>query len=167
MMISFQTYDNLTHWQGLYSMMLEAGVVYQRKHSTMASADSYQSVPLTSLLDVMPKSLTSYVTQKEPWSYVHAKMVVPNVRICFVRQRQRTDTLSGIQSGLCKEGNQVSSKLGAHLVLRSMLGFDIDPDNIPQQYERISAFQTVVEATYIRPVDGTVVESEATSEYLG
>jgi len=48
-----------------------------------------------------------------------------------------------------------------------MLGFNIDPDNIPQQYERIGAFQTVVEATYVRPVDGTVVEPEAVSEHLG
>jgi len=65
-----------------------------------------------------------------------------------------------VHSGLCKEDNNVSSKFGAHLILRSMLGFDIDPDGIPQQYERIGAFQTVVEATYVRPVDGMEVEVE-------
>lgn len=48
-----------------------------------------------------------------------------------------------------------------------MLGFDIDSDSIPQQHERISAFQTVVEATYVRPVDGTVVELETASKRLG
>ena len=42
-----------------------------------------------------------------------------------------------------------------------MLDLEIDPDSIPQQHERIGAFQTVVEATYVRPVDGTEVEVEA------
>jgi DEAD/DEAH box helicase domain-containing protein len=79
----------------------------------------------------------------------------------FASNKERTDAVSGVQSGLCREDNQVSSKFGAHLILRSMLGFDVDPDTIPQQHERIGAFQTVVEATYIRPVDGTEVEREA------
>jgi len=62
-----------------------------------------------------------------------------------------------IQSGFCKEGNQVSSKLGAQLVLRSILGFKIDADTIPAQ-DRVDGFQTITEATYVRPVDGMQVE---------
>jgi|ERR1700735_3346972 hypothetical protein len=77
-----------------------------------------------------------------------------------ISDHEGTDTVSGVQSGLCKEGNQVSSKLGAHLILKSMLGFDIDPDSISQHHERTGAFQTVVEATYVRPLDGTQVEVE-------
>ena len=80
---------------------------------------------------------------------------------------EMTHGVSGVQSGLCREGNQVSSKHGAHLILRSMLGFDIDPDSIPPQNERIGAFQTVVEATYVRPIDGTEVEVESAGGSLG
>lgn len=64
----------------------------------------------------------------------------------------------GIQSPLCKDGNQIFSKIGAQLILRSLIGLKIDPDSIPAQIEGVPQFQTIVEADYVRPLDGTQVE---------
>jgi len=64
----------------------------------------------------------------------------------------------GTQSPLCRDANQISSKIGGQLILRSLIGLEIDPDSIPVQNEGISRFQTIVEANYVRPLDGTQVE---------
>ncbi|KAF7966843.1 hypothetical protein HWV62_36887 [Athelia sp. TMB] len=63
-----------------------------------------------------------------------------------------------VQSPLCRDGNQIFSKIGAQLILRSLVGLEIDPESIPVQNEGTSKFQTVVEASYVRPLDGTQVE---------
>ncbi|KAF8580679.1 P-loop containing nucleoside triphosphate hydrolase protein [Ramaria rubella] len=63
-----------------------------------------------------------------------------------------------IDSPACKEGNEVSSKLGAQVVLRGILGMatnldaipDVDPESVPG---------TIVEAESVRTIDGVEVEA--------
>ncbi|TFK54805.1 P-loop containing nucleoside triphosphate hydrolase protein [Heliocybe sulcata] len=59
----------------------------------------------------------------------------------------------------CKEGNVVSSKLGALLILKSILKIPIDADLISDHYgDPDEAHQTIVEASQVRAVDGVEVE---------
>jgi DEAD/DEAH box helicase domain-containing protein len=67
---------------------------------------------------------------------------------------------TGVQSPLCKVGNQVSSKLGARLILRGILGLEIDVDGIPMQDGGFD-WNTVVEATSVRTVGNVQVETDA------
>jgi hypothetical protein len=65
---------------------------------------------------------------------------------------------SGIHSANCREENKVASKLGALLVLRGLLDLEINPESIPEQVDQETGFDTIVEADYVRPVDGVNVE---------
>jgi len=51
-----------------------------------------------------------------------------------------------VLSASCKEKNAVSSKLGAELVLRSILAIPVNPDDIPEQ-GGLNNFDTIVAAT--------------------
>ena len=64
----------------------------------------------------------------------------------------------GIHGMKCKEENKVSSKLGALLVLRGLLSLEINPESIPQKVDEETGFDTIVEADYVRAVDGVEVE---------
>jgi DEAD/DEAH box helicase domain-containing protein len=63
----------------------------------------------------------------------------------------------GVDSPACKDGNDVSSKTGAQVILRGVLGLaidlraipDVDPDSIPE---------TVVEAEAVWGAEGVRVE---------
>ncbi|KAG6874311.1 hypothetical protein C0995_001536 [Termitomyces sp. Mi166 len=61
------------------------------------------------------------------------------------------------QSSSCKENNLVCSKLGAHLVLKCLLGTEIDPDGVPIQ-DDVQILRTVVEAETVRAIEGVQVE---------
>ncbi|EIW85377.1 DEAD H helicase [Coniophora puteana RWD-64-598 SS2] len=63
-----------------------------------------------------------------------------------------------VHSISCKEGNKVASKLGAFLVLRSLLNLEIEADSIPTQHDDAEGFSTVTEAGFIRPVEGVEIE---------
>lgn len=62
-----------------------------------------------------------------------------------------------IHSATCSEGNLVASKIGALLILKALLNLDIDANSIATQFDS-QGFETIVEATYIRPLDGVRVE---------
>ncbi|KAG2076017.1 DEAD H helicase [Suillus decipiens] len=62
-----------------------------------------------------------------------------------------------IHSATCSEGNLVASKIGALLILKALLNLDIDANSIATQFDS-QGFETIVEATYIRPLDGVQVE---------
>jgi DEAD/DEAH box helicase domain-containing protein len=72
-----------------------------------------------------------------------------------------------VQSPRCKENNTVSSKLGALVVLKTILGLVIDWDTIiPTAIDdgRGGDFRfedTIVEAQGVGVVEGVVVESDA------
>jgi DEAD/DEAH box helicase domain-containing protein len=61
--------------------------------------------------------------------------------------------ISGITSPVCKEGNIVTSKIGAVIILKSLLNITIDVDNLPFGDERGTTIETVV------PVNDLVKEA--------
>ncbi|KAG0706339.1 hypothetical protein DFH29DRAFT_995980 [Suillus ampliporus] len=63
-----------------------------------------------------------------------------------------------IHSTTCSEGNVVASKPGALLVLKALLNLDIDTNSVAKQPVQIQGPDTIVEATYVRPLDGVQVE---------
>ncbi|KAH8117220.1 DEAD/H helicase [Phellopilus nigrolimitatus] len=62
-----------------------------------------------------------------------------------------------IRSPYCKEGNVVSSKIGAQIVIRGILGLPIDVQAIPDANVQIGA-ESIIEAVPVRVVDGVEVE---------
>ena len=68
--------------------------------------------------------------------------------------------IPGVDSPTCKEGNLVSSKAGALIILKALLNLPIDVDLLHQEPGIVSdAFETVVEATSVRVAEGVEVES--------
>ncbi|KAJ3572806.1 hypothetical protein NP233_g2842 [Leucocoprinus birnbaumii] len=68
-----------------------------------------------------------------------------------------------VQSTTCKEANQVSSKTGAGIIIKGILGLSIDPDTIPYQQTELQYNEvpnTIVEAETVIPRDNIVVEEE-------
>ncbi|KAH0830257.1 P-loop containing nucleoside triphosphate hydrolase protein [Lanmaoa asiatica] len=63
-----------------------------------------------------------------------------------------------IHNAKCREENKVASKLGALLVLRGLLNLEINPESIPDRVDEETGFDTIVEADYVRVVDGVDVE---------
>ncbi|KAI9456100.1 hypothetical protein HD554DRAFT_2317614 [Boletus coccyginus] len=63
-----------------------------------------------------------------------------------------------IHSTKCREENKVSSKLGALLILRGLLNLEINPESIPERVDEETGFDTIVEADYVRALDGVEVE---------
>ena len=57
----------------------------------------------------------------------------------------------------CSEGNIVSSKVGAALVLKSLLDIEINPDTVPN-YGELDLPDTVVVAETVRNASGVKVE---------
>ncbi|KAF8350877.1 P-loop containing nucleoside triphosphate hydrolase protein [Amanita rubescens] len=62
-----------------------------------------------------------------------------------------------VHSPACKENNEVSSKLGATLIIKTLLGRQIDPQRVPEQPE-IYGLETIVAAATVRGV-GIEVET--------
>lgn len=63
----------------------------------------------------------------------------------------------GVDSPACKEANEVSSKLGAQVILCGILGLTIDLNAIPD-YDPGSVPETIIEAESVRALDGVEVE---------
>lgn len=67
----------------------------------------------------------------------------------------------GVDSPACKEGNVVSSKTGALIVLKALLGRPIDVDLLQHEPENTAytpVHDTVVEAASVRAAEGVEVE---------
>ena len=64
----------------------------------------------------------------------------------------------GIHSATCREENKVSSKVGALLILRGILDLEINVESIPERVDEKTGFDTIVEADYVRAVNGVEVE---------
>ena len=71
--------------------------------------------------------------------------------------------MSGVRSAACKEGNEVCSKIGAHIILRAILSLEIHPDSVPVQSGGRAAFNTIVAASGVRIAEGVTVEAVETS----
>lgn len=67
---------------------------------------------------------------------------------------------TGIDSPSCKEGNLVSSKTGALIVLKAILGRPIDVDLIPEYPLEVNmTHNTVIEAPAVRTAENIKVET--------
>lgn len=82
------------------------------------------------------------------------------MRIVSLRVDARPDlkVSLGVHSTKCREENQVSSKLGALLILRGLLNLEINPESIPERVDKETGSDTIVEAGYVRALDGVEVE---------
>ncbi|KXN90485.1 Putative ATP-dependent helicase HRQ1 [Leucoagaricus sp. SymC.cos] len=67
-----------------------------------------------------------------------------------------------VQSTTCKEANQVSSKIGAGIIIKGILDLSIDPDTVPYQGEiqQIQVPDTIVEAETVYARDNVEVEGD-------
>ncbi|KAH9946253.1 P-loop containing nucleoside triphosphate hydrolase protein [Epithele typhae] len=63
-----------------------------------------------------------------------------------------------VDSPSCKEGNAVSSKAGALIVLKALLNRPIDVDLLAHAADSNDAYETVVEAIQVRTAEGVAVE---------
>ncbi|KAF5358075.1 hypothetical protein D9756_001743 [Leucocoprinus leucothites] len=69
----------------------------------------------------------------------------------------------GVQSTTCKEANQVSSKTGAGIIIKGILGLSINPDTIPYQETGLQYNEvpdTIVDAETVFARDNVEVEEE-------
>lgn len=66
---------------------------------------------------------------------------------------------AGIHSGTCREKNEVTSKLGASIVLKGILGIEVNPDSIPLQTDEVG-HDTIVEPLGVGAVAGVSVERD-------
>lgn len=71
--------------------------------------------------------------------------------------------LTGIQSPYCREQNIVASKIGAQIVVRSILGLPIDIDAIPEGETEI--VDSIVEAEPVRAAEGVELELYVNGPY--
>lgn len=69
----------------------------------------------------------------------------------------------GIQITQCKESNAVSSKSGAVIILRGVLGRSVLPEDILEADEPIIA-ETVIAATHVKATGDVVVEPDVIKE---
>lgn len=67
--------------------------------------------------------------------------------------------IKGIQITQCKESNAVSSKIGAIIILRGVLGRSVHPEDIPNAEEPIVS-ETVIAATHVKASGDVVVEPD-------
>ncbi|KAF8894415.1 P-loop containing nucleoside triphosphate hydrolase protein [Infundibulicybe gibba] len=67
-----------------------------------------------------------------------------------------------VQSPACREGNEVSSKLGARLILQGLLGTRINPDEI-SPLSGIVALDTITDALPVRVIEGLRIERDVTT----
>ena len=68
---------------------------------------------------------------------------------------------AGIESALCREGNVVSSKVGAQIVIMGILNMPVDEGAIPDQ--DFSVIDSIVEAEPVRAEANVQVELYAES----
>jgi DEAD/DEAH box helicase domain-containing protein len=65
----------------------------------------------------------------------------------------------GVRGAKCSEGDVVSSKVGASLILKSLLDVHIDPDTVPN-FGNLELSETVVEAELVRSARETKIKVE-------
>jgi len=94
-------------------------------------------------LGFLPKHLIlwiyCYIKQLIVLRVVVVKVGVLNVRVPCV-----SGLSAGITSSVCREGNVVSSKIGAGVILKSFLNMEIDVDNLPEGNEEGISIETVI-----------------------
>jgi hypothetical protein len=67
--------------------------------------------------------------------------------------------MKGIASPMCSEGNLVTSKIGAGIILKTLLAVHVDLNSLPEGDERGTSIQTIT------PVVSSVKESNQIIRY--
>jgi len=68
----------------------------------------------------------------------------------------------GIDGPYCKEGNEVSSKVGAQVIIRGLLGMPVNLDALPPaQYEYDPEMDTITEAAVVPTAEHVAIEVDA------
>ncbi|KAK0502854.1 P-loop containing nucleoside triphosphate hydrolase protein [Armillaria luteobubalina] len=66
-----------------------------------------------------------------------------------------------VQSPSCKEGNKVCSKSGALVILKALLGYEVDPDSIPDEHDTFEGgTDTIVSASHVRKLGDIEIEKD-------
>ncbi|SJL04493.1 related to helicases [Armillaria ostoyae] len=64
-----------------------------------------------------------------------------------------------VQSPSCKEGNKVCSKSGALVILKALLGYEVDPASIPDEHDTFEGgTDTIVSASHVRKLGDIEIE---------
>lgn len=95
------------------------------------------------------------------WPTAPAKTAVRNVstgvHAVGVHWNERYGGL-GVQSPACKEANQVSSKLGALIILKSFLGRELNYSHETPQESVYTGPETIVDAPVVLATPGIEIE---------
>lgn len=98
---------------------------------------------------------------------VIARKGVPNVSAEITLIQYGNNENPGILSPLCKEGNSVSSKAGALVILKAILDEPIDPDSIPYETDErtLKGHDSIISASplHARTAQKPVIENENSS----
>ncbi|KAL4065341.1 P-loop containing nucleoside triphosphate hydrolase protein [Scleroderma citrinum] len=92
-------------------------------------------------------------------AFDHGKKILKKAQLAVEACPCTTGCTNCILSPRCKENNTVSSKIGALIILRGLLNLEINADSIPIQAQEQDSTDTIVEAGYVRPIDGVQVEA--------
>ncbi len=85
-----------------------------------------------------------------------AVLNVSHLTSVLVQPKQRSP---GVQSPSCKEGNKVCSKSGALVILKALLGYEVDPDSIPDEHDTFEGgTDTIVSASHVRKLGDIEIE---------
>ncbi|ELU43505.1 DEAD/H helicase [Rhizoctonia solani AG-1 IA] len=95
------------------------------------------------------------------WNLVNVKTDAHPVSHPAIRLSDLNDVcmLPGVRGAKCSEGDAVTSKVGAALILKSLLDIQIDPDTVPN-FGNLELSDTVVEAELVRSARETKIEVE-------
>ncbi|KAG7452862.1 uncharacterized protein BT62DRAFT_31906 [Guyanagaster necrorhizus] len=84
---------------------------------------------------------------------------VLNVSNLILVSKQPQQWSPGVQSPSCTEGNKVCSKSGALVILKALLGYEVDPASIPDEHDTFEGgTDTIVSASHVRKLGDIKIE---------
>lgn len=90
-------------------------------------------------------------------AFDEAKSILDKAHLAIQNCQCENGCTRCVQSTFCKEGNKVCSKLGAEIILKQILGLDINKEGIPYRTDPLP-HNTIVEAFPVSVADGVNVE---------
>ncbi|KIK06641.1 hypothetical protein K443DRAFT_129904 [Laccaria amethystina LaAM-08-1] len=93
-------------------------------------------------------------------AFDESKSILDKARLAIQNCQCENGCTRCVRSIFCKEGNKVCSKLGAELILKQILGLDINQDGIPYRMDPLP-HNTIVEAFPVSVADGVNIEYDS------
>jgi hypothetical protein len=104
-----------------------------------------------------------YTLRLKPSNHANVHKVAITVRSIY-RRRDLSEPIhwiTGIDSLFCKEGNEVSSKVGAQIILRGILGMPINLNGIPATRSMYDPeMDTIAEAFRVPSAENITIEDD-------